>query len=83
MLTSVFFHQKSSTFVISRNTDIVSFQYIIANSFNFFESIKVVLINMVAALIMSAKLVAVSVLIIKVFWNSGHDVIISIHDASK
>ena len=63
----MFFHQKSSTFVISRNTDIVSFQYIIANSFNFFESIKVVLINMVAALIMSAKLVAVSVLIIKVF----------------
>ena len=63
----MFFHQKSSTFVISRNTDIVAFQYIIANSFNFFESIKVVLINMVAALIMSAKLVAVSVLIIKVF----------------
>ena len=63
----MFFHQKSSTFVISRNTDTVAFQYIIANSFNFFESIKVVLINMVAALIMSAKLVAVSVLIIKVF----------------
>ena len=63
----MFFHQKSSTFVISRNTDIVAFQYIIANSFNFFASIKVVLINMVAALIMSAKLVAVSVLIIKVF----------------
>ena len=38
MLTSVFFHQKSATFVISRNTDIdcSAVQYIIANSFNFF-----------------------------------------------
>ena len=64
----MFFHQKSSTFVISRNTDIVAFQYIIANSFNFFESIKVVLINrLVAALMVSAKLITLSVFKIKAF----------------
>ena len=39
----------------------------IPNSFNFFESITVVLINMVAALMMLAKLVTLSVLKIKIF----------------
>ena len=39
----------------------------ITNYFNFFESKKVVLIKMIAALMMSAKLVTLSVLKIKIF----------------
>ena len=68
MLTSVFLHQKS---VISRNTDIDCILIIIANSF--FQSIKVILINMIAALMMSTKSVSLSVLKTKIFWNSDYD----------
>ena len=46
----------------------------------FFESWKVVLINMVTILIMSAKLVTLRFLKTQVFWNKGFDVIISVHD---
>ena len=48
-----------------------------------FESIKVVLINTVAALMMSVKLVTLSVLKIKIFWNEDYDVIISVHDVAN
>ena len=54
--------------------------YIISSSFNFFESSKIVLINMVTILMMSAKMVTLGLLKIKVFWNKGRDVIISVHD---
>ena len=49
----------------------------------FFESKKVLLINMIAALMMSAKLVTLSVLEIKIFWNYDYDVIISVHDVTN
>ena len=49
----------------------------------FFESLKFVLINMVAILIMSAKLGTLSFLKIKVFWNKSSDVIISVHDITS
>ena len=59
-----------SPVVTSRNTDIDRFFIIfknISNSFNFFESLKVVLINMVEILIISAKLAALGLLKIKLF----------------
>ena len=53
---------------------------VISISFKFFDSLKVVLIKMVAILIISAKLVALGLLKVKIFWNKGYDIIISIHD---
>ena len=45
-------------------------------SFNlFFDSLKVVLINMVASLMMSAKLTLLGFLKIKMFQTKGYDVI--------
>ena len=38
---------------------------------------------MIAALMMSAKLVTLNVLEIKIFWNEDYDVIISIHDVTN
>ena len=35
---------------------------------------------MVTILMMAAKMAALGVLKIKVFWSKGHDVIISVHD---
>ena len=54
-----------------------------SNSFNLLESLKVVLINMVAILMMSTKLATLGFLEIKVFWNKGYDVIISINDVAN
>ena len=59
-----------SPVVTSRNTDIDRFFIIfknISNSFNFFASLKVVLINVVEILIISAKLATLGLLKIKVF----------------
>ena len=61
----------------------IAFWYIISNSFNFFESLKIVLIKMVTILIMSAKLAAVALLNLRVFWNEGYDVIISVNDVTN
>ena len=38
---------------------------------------------MVAVLMMSAKLASLGLLKIKVFWNKGYDVVISIHDVTN
>ena len=38
---------------------------------------------MVKLLMMSAKMATPELLKIKVFWNKGHDVIISVHDVSS
>ena len=53
-----FFHRKSGTFVIPINTDIdcIIMHNFYCNSFNLYESLKVVLINMVVTLMMPAKL---------------------------
>ena len=49
----------------------------------FFESLKIVLMKMVTILMMSAKLATKVPLKIKVFWNIGYDVIISIYNATN
>ena len=54
-----------------------------SNSFDFFWVFKVVLINMIAILMMSAKLVTLYLLKIKIFWNKEYDDIISVHDVTK
>ena len=46
----------------------------------FFKSLKVVLINMVTILMMSAKMATLGFLKIKVFLNKGYDAIIYAHD---
>ena len=43
------------------------------------ESLKIVLINMVTILMMSAKIATLGLLEIWVFWNKGYDVIIFAH----
>ena len=48
-----------------------------------FESLKAVLISMVVTLMMSAKLATLGLLKIKVFWNKGYDVIISVYGITK
>ena len=52
----------------------IAFWYIISNSFNLFWSLKIVLINAITNLIMSAKMATLVVLNIKIFWNKGYDV---------
>ena len=52
------FHRKSTTFVLSRDINVNCILIDISNSFDFLESLKVVLINMVAILMMSAKFTA-------------------------
>ena len=49
----------------------------------YFESLHIVLINMVTILMMSAKMTTLGLLKIKVFWNKGYDVIISVHDVTN
>ena len=46
-------------------------------------SLIIVLINMVTILMMSAKMATLGLLKIKVFWNKGYDVIISVHDVTN
>ena len=41
------------------------------------------LINMVAILIMSAKMATLGLLKVKVFWNKGYDVIIYVHHVTN
>ena len=49
----------------------------------FLESMKIILINMVTILMMSAKMATVGLLKVTVFWNKGYDVIISVHDVTS
>ena len=46
------------------------------------ESFKVVLINMIEVLMMSAKLTTLGLLKIKVFWNKSYNVITDLHDVT-
>ena len=48
-----------------------------------FESLKVPLINLVAILMMPAKLATLDVLKIKVFRNKVYDVMIAVHDITN
>ena len=83
VLLTAFFHPKSANIAISRNADLDCILVHISNSFTFFESLKTVLINIVTVLMMSPKMAIVGLLKIKVFWNKGYDVIISVHDVTN
>ena len=78
LLISSFFQWRSATFVISTNTNM---DCILIH--NFIDSLKVVLINMIAIFMMSAKLTTVDLLKIKVFWNKRHDLVIFVHDVTS
>ena len=47
-----------------------------------FEFLKDVLINMVKVLVMSAKMAALGLYKIKLFWNKCYDVIIFVHEVA-
>ena len=85
LLTSAFSHLKSANFAIPRN--IARYRLHFGTLFLilliFFESLKIVLINMVTILMMSAKMATPGLLKITVFWNKGYDVIISVHDVTN
>ena len=49
----------------------------------FFESLKIVLINTFAIMMMSTKLATLGLLKIKIFWNKGYHVIISVYDVTS
>ena len=83
LLTSAFFHWKLAILVISQSADIDCILIHNLYFLNFFEFLKVVLINMVAILMMSTKLVILGLLKTKVFWNKGHDVIFSVYDVTS
>ena len=49
----------------------------------FSECSQIFSINMVAILMMSAKMASLGLLKIKLFWNKDYDVIISVHDVTR
>ena len=49
----------------------------------FLESLKIVLINIVTILMISATMATPGLLKIKIFWNKLYDVIISVHDITN
>ena len=49
----------------------------------YFESLMISLINMVAILMIPAKMAPLGLPKIKVFWNRGYDVIIYVHDVTN
>ena len=49
----------------------------------FFDSLKVVLIDMLAILTMSAKLITLGLFKKKVIWSKGYDIIISVNDVTN
>ena len=50
---------------------------------SFFESLKVVLINMVAILFMSTQSATPGFLKMEVFWSKGYDITIFVHDVTN
>ena len=46
----------------------------------YFESLRISIINIVTILMTSAKMVALVLFKVKIFWNKGYDVIIYVHD---
>ena len=67
LLTSAFFTENQQILQYQEIMILIAFEHIIYNSFNFFLSLKVFLINMVGILMMSAKLATIGLLKIKVF----------------
>ena len=82
LLSSAFFHWKSPTFFITRNTDIDCNLIHNSNCFIFFESLKV-FFKHDYNLTMSTKLAILDFLKIKIFWSKGFDVIAFFHDVTN
>ena len=57
---------------MSRDRDRLHFGIKLLILLTFFESLKILLINMVAFLMISGKMAALGLLKIKVFWNKGY-----------
>ena len=55
----------------------------VSNFLNIFWVLKIVLINMVTNLMMSAKMATLTILKMKAFWNKGYDVITCVHDVTN
>ena len=72
-------YQKSRTFVLSRNTDIDCF----LNFLTIFESLRVVLRNVLAIFMMSQKLATLGLLKRKIFLNKRYDVMIYAHGVTN
>ena len=53
------------------------------DNFSFFNSLKIVLINMITILMISAKMATLGFLKITVFWNKGYDVVMSVYDVTN
>ena len=58
----------------------IAFWFIIYILLTFFGSLKIFLVNMVTILMMSAKIATLGLLKLKIFWNKGYDVIVSLYD---
>ena len=84
LLPSDVFHEKSKNLVKSINagTDFILIHslYIFLN---FFETLKIFLINMVTILMMSAKMSTLDLLERKIFWVKDYDVIMSVHEVTS
>ena len=80
---SIFYTRNLQIFLYQEIQIQIPFGYIISTISNFSESLRIVLINMVTILAMSAKMATPGLLRIKVFWKNGFDVIISVHDLTN
>ena len=80
--TSIF-SRESATFLISRNTDIDCISIHNFRPLILFDSLKVVLINMVAIFMMEAKWATLVLLKKKTFSNKGYDVIIYAYEVNS
>ena len=78
-------YRKSTNIAISRNTVVVD--CIFTRNFFFFfivfKSLKVILIDIAAILMISAKMATLGLLKIKVFGNKGYEVMICVHDVTN
>ena len=89
LLASAFFignqqfllYQEIPTKIGLQNIISIYFILFVLFFFAFFEFWKVILINITAIFIMSAKLAPLVLLNIKIFWKKYYDVIISAHDS--
>ena len=77
------FFNKNQQILLYQETKMkTAFSYKNSNSFNFFESVKIFLINMFTILMMLTKMATLGFLRKKIFWNKYCDVIISVHDVT-
>ena len=79
---SIFFSGNEQIFLYQEIQTQIAFWDIFPNSFNF-RVFKDCLNKHVTILMMSRKLATLGLLKIKLFWNKGYGVIISVHDVSN